>query len=80
MPVEASSNFSFKFEPRSFDIPGDYTYEFRYYWYNLNDVEKGYETIGTITFTVTQKVETEYLRLVGNNDSTNFKPCDVFKE
>ena len=75
-----NNNFKFTFEPRSFDVPGDYLYEFRYYWHNFNDESKGFVTIGTLTFTVVEKVETVYLRLVGNNFAPIIDMCEVFKE
>ena len=67
MPIQIGSNFKLSFNPKSIDVPGDYLYEFRYYWHDFNDESRGYVTIGTVTFTVEEKVETKYLFLVGNN-------------
>ena len=80
MPIQIGSNFKLSFNPKSIDVPGDYLYEFRYYWHNFNDESKGYVTIGTLTFTVVEKVETVYLRLVGNSGAPVFNMCNVFKE
>ena len=37
-------------------------------------------TIGTVTLTVEEKVETKYLYLVGNDKSNVYEPCTIFKE